>query len=152
MEVKIKYFNGQQPLEKIAKGDWIDLRANEDVIIYKGQRKNIPLGVAMELPQGHHAQIAPRGSTHKKFGIIMPNSPGVVDHTFCGDNDEWVMPAYCTDGDSYDDECNKFYTIIKRGDRICQFRIVKNMEEFTFTEVKTLGNPDRGLQGSTGYN
>ncbi len=147
MDIKIKYFDEQQPLERIEKGDWIDLRANEDITIYKGELKNIKLGVAMELPTGHHAEIAPRGSTFRKYGIIMPNSPGIVDHIFCGDNDEWIMPAYCLEPRSTIDA-----TYIHKGERICQFRIVKNMEEFAFTPVEKLGNPDRGLQGSTGYN
>lgn len=141
MEIKIKYFTDIEKIEKIEKGDWIDLRAAEDVELKAGDFKLIPLGVAMELPKGYEAHIVPRSSTYKKFGIIQTNHQAVIDASYCGDNDQWLYPAYAL----RDAEIHK-------GDRICQFRIMEKQPEITFTEVETLGNEDRGGIGSTGVN
>lgn len=141
MEIKIKYFTNIEKIEKIEKGDWIDLRAAEDTILKAGEFKLIPLGVAMELPRGYEAHIVPRSSTYKKFGIIQTNHQAVIDESYCGDNDQWLYPAYALRD-----------TEIHKGDRICQFRIMEKQPEITFTEVATLGNEDRGGIGSTGVN
>lgn len=53
LEIKIKYLRDIQKIEKINVGDWIDLRCAEDTFIDGGRYKQIPLGVAMELPQGY---------------------------------------------------------------------------------------------------
>lgn len=121
------------------KSDWVDLRAAKDYTLKKGDLKLIKLGVAMELPDGYEAIIAPRSSTAKKFGVICANSFGVIDNSYCGDNDEWGFMAYAIRD-----------TEIHKGDRICQFRIQKNQPEIRFEEVETLGNKDRGGWGSTG--
>lgn len=141
MEIKIKYFADIEKIEKIEKGDWIDLRAAEDTVLKAGEFKLIPLGVAMELPRGYEAHIVPRSSTYKKFGIIQTNHQAVIDESYCGDNDQWLYPAYALRD-----------TEIHKGDRICQFRIMEKQPEITFTEVATLGNEDRGGIGSTGVN
>lgn len=142
LEIKVKYFNPESPrLEKIEKGDWIDLYAASTFELKQGEFKLIPLGVAMQLPEGYEAHIAPRGSTFKKFGVIQTNSVGVVDETFCGDNDQWFFPALAMRD-----------TVIETGHRICQFRIMKKMpENLALTEVAVLGNEDRGSHGSTGH-
>jgi len=142
MQIKIKYFNDQlEKVQKITKGDWIDLRSSIDCELKVGEFKLIPLGVAMELPKGYEAEIKPRSSTFKNFGIIQTNSVGCVDESYCGDSDEWFYPAYALK-----------YSRIKRNERICQFRIVEKMPEITFIEVEQLGNEDRGGHGSTGKN
>ncbi|MEV9652533.1 dUTP diphosphatase [Bacillus aerius] len=140
MQIKIKYLDETQTrISKIEKGDWIDLRAAEDVVMGKEEFKLIPLGVAMELPEGHEAHVVPRSSTFKHFGIIQTNSMGVIDESFKGDNDFWFFPAYALR-----------YTEIKKGERICQFRIIEKMPEVELIEVDHLGNDDRGGHGSTG--
>lgn len=141
MEIKIKYFTDIEKIEKIEKGDWIDLRAAEDVTLKAGEFKLIPLGVAMELPHGYEAHIVPRSSTYKKFGIIQTNHQAVIDESYCGDNDQWLYPAYALRD-----------TEIKKNDRICQFRIVEKQPTLDFIEVETLDNKDRGGFGSTGTN
>ncbi len=141
MEIKIKYFTDIEKIEKIEKGDWIDLRAAEDTTLKAGEFKLIPLGVAMELPKGYEAHIVPRSSTYKKFGIIQTNHQAVIDESYCGDNDQWLYPAYALRD-----------TEIHKGDRICQFRIMEKQPEITFTEVTALNNEDRGGIGSTGVN
>ena len=123
--IKIKYFNDQ--LERLCyiegKSDWIDLRASEDVELKCGEYKLIPLGVAMELPKGYEAHIVPRSSTFKNFGILQTNSCGVVDCTYCGDEDMWRMPVYAVRD-----------THIQMNERICQFRIFENQPQIIFDE------------------
>lgn len=156
MEIKIKYHNGmeQWPLEKIDKGDWIDVRAAEDVEMFCGDFKLISLGISMQLPEGYHAQLVPRSSTYKNYGIIMTNSIGIIDNSYCGDNDIWRFPALCMKTAYSEAPDETFGTVIPckihKGDRIAQFRIVKNSEPITFQTVETLGNADRGGVGSTG--
>jgi dUTP pyrophosphatase len=126
-------------LKKISKGDWIDLRASEDVFMKAGEFKLIPLGVGMILPTGWEAHIAPRSSTYKKFGIIQTNGIGIIDNSYSGDNDQWMFSAYAMRD-----------TDIHVNDRICQFRIVKSQPEILLQEVEYLKETDRGGFGSTG--
>lgn len=78
--IKIKYLRDIQKIERFNVGDWIDLRAAEDVTMKAGEYRMIPLGVAMELPQGYEALVAPRSSTFKKLGIMLANSIGIIQH------------------------------------------------------------------------
>lgn len=140
-QIKIKYFTDK--IEKLTyidgKSDWIDLRASEEVTLHKGDFALIPLGVAMELPKGYEAHIVPRSSTYKNFGVIQANHCGVVDGSYCGDNDMWRMPVIAMRD-----------TTIHVNDRICQFRIVENQPKIVFEEVDHLEGVDRGGFGSTG--
>ena len=139
--IKIRYFSEEtERLRYIdGKSDWIDLRAAERVELKAGEFRLIRLGVAMELPKGYEAHVVPRSSTFKTWGILQANSMGVIDGSYCGDNDEWRWPAYATRD-----------TCIEVGDRICQFRIVENQPKITFDEVEHLSGADRGGFGSTG--
>lgn len=140
-EIKIKYFTDEiDELDYIeGKSDWIDLRSAETIELKKGEFKLIPLGVAMQLPQGYEAHIVPRSSTYKNFGIIQANHMGVVDKSYCGNNDKWYFPAIAMRD-----------TIITVNDRICQFRIVENQPKIIFKKVDKLDGVDRGGIGSTG--
>lgn len=159
MNIKIKYHTDIPRLEAFEKGDWIDLRAAENVFIRSGESKRISLGVSMQLPEGYEAHIVPRSSTFKTLGIIMTGS-GIIDNSYCGDNDIWKFEAYCLQPKdevvekvrAYPYHVNIRGTWIHKGDRICQFRIVEKMPKFAFEEVDHLGNPDRGGFGSTGAN
>ena len=148
LKIKIKYFKGATKIKKIKKGSWIDLYAAKDVFVKEGTRAMIPLGVAMELPSGYEAHLAPRSSTFKTWGIIQTNSVGVIDYTYMGDNDQWHLPVYCLVGKDFFIDTKG--TMIKKGDKICQFRIIEEMPEVEFEEVETLGNEDMGGFGSTG--
>ncbi|MBE5801826.1 MAG: dUTP diphosphatase [Clostridiales bacterium] len=141
MEIKIRYHDPEMPrLCNIQdKSDWIDLRAAERVEMKAGEFRIISLGISMALPEGYEAHIAPRSSTFMKFGILQTNSVGVVDNSYCGDDDVWGMPALAMRD-----------TIIEKGDRICQFRIMKKMEQTAFVEVDHLSGKQRGGFGSTG--
>lgn len=140
MDIKIKYLSkGIDKIEKISAGDWVDLRAAQEVYITAGSYVAIPLGVAMELPRGYEALVAPRSSTFKNYGVLLANSIGIIDESFKGDNDEWHFLAYAVKN-----------TVIRKNDRICQFRIIEHQPSINFVEVETLGNADRGGIGSTG--
>ena len=140
LQVKIKYFNKEMPkIERFAVGDWIDLRASEDVELKQFEYALIPLGIAMKLPRGFEAHIAPRSSTFKNFGIIQVNSVGVIDESYKGNDDQWFMAVVAL----RDTKINKF-------DRICQFRLIRKMNKIEFIEVDVLENNNRGGHGSTG--
>lgn len=119
---------------KLPQGDWIDLRACISVHrlpVSKGTKICVPLGVAMELPQGYEAHILPRSSIYKK-GLLLCNSQGIIDGSYKGDNDQWKAWFYATE------ECE-----IEFNERICQFRIEKIQPELEIIEVDFLNNPDR---------
>jgi dUTP pyrophosphatase len=137
--IKIKYLKDIQKIERFNVGDWIDLRAAETVVMKAGEYRMIPLGVAMELPKGYEAIVAPRSSTFKKYGIILANSIGIIDEAYRGDGDEWNFLAYATRN-----------TKIHKNERICQFRIIQHQPLIHLLEVDSLGNEDRGGIGSTG--
>lgn len=137
--IKIKYHNDIRPLEILDNGDWIDLRAAEDVNLEKGDFRLISLGVSMKLPEGYEAHIVPRSSTFKHWGIIQANHMGVIDNSYCGDNDIWKFPAIATRD-----------AVIYKNDRICQFRIMKKQPCIRFDTVEHLNEPDRGGFGSSG--
>lgn len=141
MEIKVKYHDKELKKLKFIdnKSDWIDLRSAENITLKKGEFKLISLGVSMELPRGYEAHVAPRSSTFKNFGIIQTNSVGVIDESYSGDNDIWKFPALALRD-----------TKIEKNDRICQFRIIKKMDQININEVESLNNKDRGGIGSTG--
>ena len=142
-EIRIKYFT--DAIDRLTyidgKSDWIDLRASEEVVLAAGEFALIPLGVAMELPKGYEAHVVPRSSTFKNYGIIQTNSCGIIDCSYCGDDDMWRMPVYAVRD-----------TVIHVNDRICQFRIQRHQPKIVFEEVESLGNKNRGGIGSTGRN
>lgn len=159
MKIKVKYFNKDYPkLEKIHKGDFIDLRVDSvkkvgsvqdacsghvivgDTLHYKkGDVIRFGLGVAIELPNGYEAEVRSRSSTFKRTGLILTNSVGTIDNSYCGDADEWQAEFVALRGGH-----------IKRFDRLCQFRIWENQPEFKIEEVEHLGGADRGGFGTTG--
>lgn len=152
-KIPVKLFNSAEKLQIIDKGDWIDLRANEDLILDKpdGKTHMIPLGIAMQLPKGYEAVVNCRSSTPKKFGVLLANSQGVIDNSYSGDNDQWYFAAWPIGP-----------VTIHKGDRIAQFRIQLSQKakmtdkllwlfsDFEFVYVDKLGNPDRNGFGSTG--
>ena len=138
-KIEIKYFNGPEELKKIDVGDWIDLRAAENVRLSSGSFGMIHLGIAIKLPKGYEAILAPRSSTYRKYHIIPANGIGIIDSSYCGDMDEWCMPVIAMRG-----------TFIRRGDRICQFRIQKKQPTIKFVRKEHLSGKNRGGFGSTG--
>lgn len=140
MKIKIKYHNKNiEKITSIPNGDWLDLRAAENVKMKAGDFKLISLGVSMKLPEGYEAHVVPRSSTFGKWGVLQTNGIGVIDNSFSGENDVWRFPALAMRD-----------TVIEEGDRICQFRIMKKMEDVELVEVEHMENADRGGFGSTG--
>lgn len=139
--LKVRYISKEiEHLQYIdRKSDWIDLRSAENVTLKAGEFKIIKLGVAIKLPDGYEAHIVPRSSTFKNFGVIQTNHMGVIDETYCGDDDQWGMPVYAVRD-----------TEIHVNDRLCQFRIMEHQPKVNFEEVETLGGQSRGGFGSTG--
>lgn len=158
----------------IAKGDWIDLVTAEDVKLeypcvtkLRKYRKDdhtqnirdvefdtamIPLGVCMQLPKGFEAVVVPRSSTFKKYGIMQVNSEGIIDHVYCGNDDQWLMPVIAFRK-----------TAIPKGTRIAQFRIQLSQKATVWQKFKwlfskgiriekvsNLDNENRSGFGSTG--
>lgn len=139
MGIKIRYHADIEPLKQSANGDWIDLRAAEDVELKAGEFKIISLGVSMKLPDGFEAHIIPRSSTFKNWGILQANHFGLIDNSYCGDNDIWCFPALAMRD-----------TVIHKNDRICQFRVMQKMGDVRFITVDSLDGVNRGGFGSTG--
>lgn len=159
--IKIKRFDKSVPLPQIIEeGDWIDLYCAETTVLHKNEQKLIPLGVGMILPNGMEGWLLPRSSTAKKFGIIMANNQGIIDHTFCGEvkddrssADEWKFNAYALRD-----------TTVQKGDRIAQFRIALSQMASSedklnwlissgvqIEEVESLSDVVRGGHGHTGH-
>lgn len=140
-KIRIKILDEACAVERIDKGDWIDLKARKDMLIpFLGYRV-IPLGVCMELPDGYEAHVVPRSSMFRHFGIVSANSIGIIDNSYNGDGDEWGLPSICL----------RFpFARIRKGERLCQFRIVRNQPDIELEFVDALGNDDRGGFGSTG--
>lgn len=136
--IRIRYLRDIQKIERFNVGDWIDLRAAEDVSMNAGEFKMIPLGIAMELPSGYEALVASRSSTFKR-GVMMANGIGIIDESYNGDGDEWHFPAFAVKD-----------ATIHKNERICQFRIIQHQPMIHLLEVDHLGNEDRGGIGSTG--
>lgn len=134
--IKIKYHT--DGIDMVQYGDWIDLKSAEDVDMKKGEFKTISLGIGMKLPKNFEAHVVPRSSTFKTWGILQANSMGVIDNKYSGNDDIWLFPAYATKK-----------TSIKKGDRICQFRIIEKAN-MKIEEVDSLDEVNRGGYGSTG--
>lgn len=155
--IKIKYFEGATKLKINPKGNCIDVYAREDIFIPQFEMKLVPLGFAMELPKGKIARLFPRSSTFKTWGVIQVNSVGIIDESYCGDNDEWKEPLLCIQpkdekliGDNGIVKTYQRGTWIRQGDKIAQFEIVDAMIMPEFEEVEYLNNKDRNGFGSTG--
>ena len=139
LELKVKYLKDVEHLKVMDNGDWIDLRNAESMFFNKGKYYSIPLGVAIEMPVGYSAIIAPRSSLFKNYGLLCANSFGIIDNSYKGDNDEWHFLVYATKD-----------TFIFKNERICQFRLIPIGDMLNLTTVPELGNTDRGGIGSTG--
>lgn len=141
INIDVKYHNPDLiPIKFSDNGDWIDLRSAEEYHFYPNQFHLINLGISMKLPDGYEAHLVPRSSTFKNYGLIQTNGMGIIDNSYCGENDIWMLPVLTTK-----------ITHIEVNDRICQFRIVKKMpRNINFNTVNHLEDKDRGGFGSTG--
>ena len=169
-EIKVKVLVPGCMPEITKKGDWIDLKAAETVAIRAAQAGTqytennekyrdvttpvayIPLGVAIKLPEGYEAIVASRSSGPKKLGMSIPIGQGIIDNSYCGNNDQWMYVASPMTN-----------TIVNKGDRVCQFRIQLSQKATMWQKIKwlfssglklvkvdDLNGVDRGGLGSTG--
>lgn len=143
IDIDVMYHNPDLiPINLLEKGDWIDLRAAKEYKLFSGEFYLIDLGISIKLPEGYEAHIVPRSSSFKNWGIIQTNGIGIIDNSYCGENDVWMMPVLATKGAD-----------IHVNDRVCQFRIVKKMSNnIEINTVEHLNTQDRGGFGSTGTN
>ena len=138
-KIQIVYHADIDKLNSIKQGDLIDLRAAEDIELKQGEFRLINLGVSMKLPSGYKANVYPRSSTYKNFGVILANSVGQIDESYCGNDDIWMFPAIAMRD-----------TVIHKNDRIAQFEIVRKQPRLRFIPVNRLADENRGGIGSTG--
>ena len=154
--------SGTKLLQVNKNGDLVDLFAYRTVDMKCPHVKDeggvvfdfnlIPLGVAMKLPDGMKANVYPRSSLFSKKGVILANSVGQIDNSYCGDSDVWMFGALAFNN-----------TTIEEGERIAQFEVVpgKNAtpwqklkwllsDGYEFEFVDSLGDGNRGGIGSTG--
>lgn len=158
MQIKLRKVRESATLPQCHNGDWIDLYTNyievynsagymmyasnvqgDTYTTHRGDTVVMFTGVAMQLPNGYEAHLAPRSSTYQKTGLLQSNSVGIIDNNYCGDNDEWIAKFYATTSGQE----------VKVGERYLQFRLVEKQPEIEFDVVDSLGNPDRGGFGST---
>lgn len=137
MLLTLKLKNGVN--EPIKHGDWIDLHTAEKVTLKAGEYKEIDLGIVMQVPVNCHVMILPRSSTFKRYGIIMANSAGIIDHDYCGNDDYICFPAYSTRD-----------ITINKNTRIAQFGVFLNQLPVSFCFKDKLDTVNRGGLGSTG--
>lgn len=143
INIDVMYHNPDLiPINLLEKGDWIDLRAAKEYKLFSGEFYLIDLGISIKLPEGYEAHIVPRSSSFKKWGIIQTNGIGIIDNSYCGEDDIWMMPVLATK-----------WADIHVNDRVCQFRIVKKMpNNISINTVEHLDTENRGGFGSTGTN
>lgn len=139
--IKVKYHDGASKLGSDIHGVMCDLAASETVVLKKGEKKIIPLGVSMKLPDGYFGLVVPRSSTCINCGIAMGNSVGIIENDYCGPNDVWGFVAIALED-----------TTIEAGTRIAQFMPVAMHDWATtrFEEPEEWPYPNRGGYGSTG--
>lgn len=136
MRIKVLNENCKPLVEN--NGNFIDLRCAETIEYKKGDFLMIPLGVCIDVGRGQFGMLVPRSSTFKNWGFIQTNSVGIIDDSYSGDGDEWLMPVYCTrDGE------------IREGDRVCQFQVFDQPYD-VIQFVKQLGGQNRGGFGTSG--
>ncbi len=137
MRVKIvNKSNNELPAYSTVMSAGMDLRAylDEPVILKPLERKLIPTGLYIELPQGYEAQIRPRSGLALKKGITVLNTPGTIDADYRGEIGI-ILINLSTDN-----------FVIESGERICQM-IIASHETVEWSLVEELDETDRGAGG-----
>lgn len=137
--VKVKIINkGHQQLPTYAtpQSAGMDLRANIDatITLKPMERKLIPTGLFMALPEGYEAQVRPRSGLALKHGITVLNSPGTIDADYRGEVGVILINLSQED------------FIINDGERIAQMVIARH-ETADFEQVEVLDDTERGEGG-----
>lgn len=137
--VKIEVINkGRQPLPAYATAQsaGMDLRANipESITLHPLERRLIPTGLYIALPEGYEAQVRPRSGLALKHGITVLNSPGTIDSDYRGELMVLLINL----------SQNPF--TINDGERIAQLVIARH-EQAVLTAVEVLDKTERGAGG-----
>ena len=140
--IKIKILDKTLPIPKYAhKGDaGIDLYSAIDCILKPLERKKIPTGIKVSIPEGYAGFVQPRSGLAIKNGISIVNTPGLIDSGYRGE--------ICTIPINLD---TKKEFKIKKGDKICQL-VIQKVEDAKIELVEELDITSRGEGGfgSTG--
>ncbi len=142
MNVKIVRIDKSLPLPKYETEGAVgfDFVARKDVVIGAKSLGLIPGNVVIEVPSGFMLVVASRSSAPRKKGLLTPHGIGIIDHDYCGPNDEVKIQVY-----NFRDE----EIVIKKGERVAQGVFVR-IEKFLFEEVEEIRGESRGGFGSTG--
>jgi dUTP pyrophosphatase len=117
-----------------------DILAREDVAIAPHSIALIPGNIIVEVPTSYMLVIASRSSTPKKKGLSTPHGIGIIDHDYCGPEDEIKIQVY---------NLRDHGVIIRRGEKVAQGVFV-HIDKFDWEEVDAMEKPSRGGFGSTG--
>ncbi len=137
MELKIvNKSSNPLPEYKTKQSAGMDLRANlsESIVLKPLERKLIPTGLFIALPEGYEAQIRPRSGLALKNGITVLNTPGTIDADYRGEIGVILINLSNTD-----------FTI-NHGDRICQM-VIQKIEQPVMIQVSELDETERGAGG-----
>ncbi|MEJ6607787.1 MAG: dUTP diphosphatase [Candidatus Planktophila sp.] len=142
IQVLVTRLDPDLPLPTYAKGGdaGADLVTRIEVTLAPGERKLVPTGISIALPDGYVALVHPRSGLAIKHGITMVNSPGTVDASYRGE-----LQVILINHDPIES------ITFKRGDRIAQL-VIQQVERAEFLEVTSLPGSGRGAGGfgSTG--
>ena len=133
--------NADLPLPAYAKpGDaGLDLRASELAQLEPGERRLVPTGLAVAIPEGHAGFVLPRSGLAMQKGVTVLNAPGLIDAGYRGE----LKVLLINHGSEP--------VIIARGERIAQL-VIQRVASATLVEVESLPESARGAGGfgSTG--
>ncbi len=142
MKVRIKRIDTGLPLPVYETDGSVgfDILAREDVTVESGTIELIPANIIVEVPKGYMLVVASRSSTPRKQGLTPPHGFGIIDHDYCGPEDEIKIQVYNFSGEP---------VAIKRGAKIAQGVFVR-IDKFEWEEVDGIKDESRGGFGSTG--
>jgi dUTP pyrophosphatase len=142
MKVTIQRIDCDLPLPRYETNGSVgfDLLARVDTLIEPGKVALIPGNIIVEVPKNFMLMLASRSSLPKKKGLLTPHGLGIIDHDFCGPNDEIHVQVY-----NFTNEP----VVVKRGEKVAQGVFV-HIDKFDWEEVDAMKNPSRGGFGSTG--
>ncbi len=116
-----------------------DILAREKTTIPPKEIKLIPGNIIVEVPKGYMLMVASRSSTPKKKGLTPPHGLGIIDHDYCGEQDEIKIQVYNFTNNS---------VIVGKGEKIAQGVFIR-IDKLSWNEVNTMNNNSRGGFGST---
>lgn len=143
MKVKIKRMDNSLPLPVYETNGSVgfDILAREDVPVPAGEIVLVPSNLIVEVPAGYMLVVASRSSTPRRMGLMQPHGFGIIDHDYCGPEDEIKIQVYNFSGRD---------AAVKRGEKIAQGVFVR-IDKFELEEADgNLRDESRGGFGSTG--